>query len=79
MTSRELLLVPWDHIGSIETTRLESGRTGIAVDVKPFENPLIVSVGYSAFGIMAAFGRRGVTEVVELANALRRPPATRIE
>jgi hypothetical protein len=69
--ARELLLVPWDQIGSIDPARLESGRTGIAVDVKPFEDPLIVSVGYSAFGIMAAFGRRGVAEVIESANALR--------
>ena len=72
--SRELLLVPWEHIGSIEPTALESGRVGIAVDVKPFPTPLVVSVGYSAFGIMAAFGRRGVAEVVALANALRPAP-----
>ena len=39
--------------------RLESGRAGVAVDVKPFPTPLVVSVGYSAFGVMAAFGRAG--------------------
>jgi hypothetical protein len=70
--SRELLLMPWADVGTVEATRLEgSGRPGIAVDVKPFPTPLVVSVGYSAFGIMAAFGRRGVAEIVEATNALR--------
>jgi hypothetical protein len=70
--SRELVLMPWADIGTIEETRLEgSGRPGIAVDVKPFPTPLVVSVGYSAYGIMAAYGRHGVAEIVSASNALR--------
>jgi hypothetical protein len=69
--SRELVLMPWDVVGYIQYTRLDNGSDGVAVDVKPFPEPLVVSVGYAASGIMASFSRRGVTEVVATANALR--------
>jgi hypothetical protein len=69
--AHELILVPWEIIGSIDEIKLESGRPGVAVDVKPFPTPLVVAVGYAAFGVMAAFGRRGVDEVVATASALR--------
>jgi hypothetical protein len=69
--SRELVLMPWQVVASIEPIRLENGRPGVAVDVRPFPTPLVVSVGYAAFGILASFGRRGVAEIVETANALR--------
>jgi hypothetical protein len=69
--SRELVLMPWQVVASIEPIDLENGRPGVAVDVRPFPTPLVVSVGYVAFGIMAAFGGRGVAEIVETANALR--------
>ncbi|CAN5125928.1 hypothetical protein BH11ACT3_BH11ACT3_10730 [soil metagenome] len=69
--ARELILVPWQMIGSIEPIELESGRPGVAVDVKPYPTPLVVAVGYAAFGVMAAFGRRGVDEVVATANSVR--------
>jgi hypothetical protein len=69
--SQELLLMPWKDLGAIEVTRLENGRPGVAVDVKPFATPLVVSVGYSAYGILAALDRAGVDEVVEATNAFR--------
>jgi hypothetical protein len=68
---RELLLMPWSEIGGVEQIRLESGRPGVAVDVKPFPTPLVVSVGYAAYGYLGAFESRGVDEVVATANALR--------
>ena len=68
----ELLLVPWEVIGSIDPIRLENGRPGVAVDVKPFPTPLVVSVGYTAFGIMASFGGRGERpRSIAAANSLR--------
>jgi hypothetical protein len=70
--ARELVLMPWADIGSVERVRLEgSGRPGIAVDVQPFPTPLVVSVGYSAFGVMAPYGKQGVDEIVIATNALR--------
>jgi hypothetical protein len=75
--SRELVIMPWSVVGSIETTPLENGGPGVAVDVKPFPEPLVVSVGYAAAGIMSSFNRQNVAEVVKAANALRpdTPPA----
>lgn len=70
-TSRELLLMPWTLIGSIDRTPLEDRRPGIAVDVKPFATPLIVAVGYTAFGVLAPFLRRGVDEVITVTETLR--------
>ena len=69
----ELLLMPWSELGAIEVTDLESGRPGrgIAVDVRPFDTPLIVAIGYAAFGLTASLGRAGVAEVAALANGLR--------
>jgi hypothetical protein len=69
----ELLLMPWSELGAIEVTDLESGGRdrGIAVDVRPFETPLIVAVGYAAFGLTLALDRAGVAEVTALTNALR--------
>jgi hypothetical protein len=69
----ELLLMPWAELGAIEVTDLESGGRGlgIAVDVRPFDTPLIVAVGYAAFGLTSSLGRTGVAEVVALANAQR--------
>lgn len=68
---RELVLMPWGELGTIERTRLESGGPGVAVDVKPFAEPLIVAAGYAAFGVLSSFSRRGVDEVVATVNALR--------
>ncbi|MEO5920031.1 MAG: hypothetical protein ABIQ01_02700 [Pseudolysinimonas sp.] len=70
----ELLLMPWSELGAIEVTDLESGGRGrgIAVDVRPFDTPLIVAIGYSAFGLTATLGREGVAEVAALAEE-RRP------
>ena len=73
-TSRELVLMPWQVVASIDPIDLENGRPGVAVDVQPFPTPLVVSVGYAAFGIMVSFGSRGVAEVVATANALRPTP-----
>lgn len=72
-TPTELLLMPWAELGSIEVTDLESGGTGrgIAVDVRPFDTPLIVAIGYAAFGLTSSLGRDGVAEVAELTNGLR--------
>lgn len=70
-TSHELVLMPWSVVGSIEEIPLENGAPGVAVDVKPFPDPLVVSVGYAASGIMASFSRKNVGEVVKAANALR--------
>jgi hypothetical protein len=69
----ELLLMPWAELGTIEVTDLESGGKGrgIAVDVRPFDTPLIVAIGYAAFGLTGSLGRRGVAEVAALANELR--------
>jgi hypothetical protein len=69
----ELLVMPWDEIGYLERTRLENGAPGVAIDVRPFADPLVVSVGYAAFGVLGSFGRAGVDEVVAAANALRPP------
>jgi hypothetical protein len=70
--SRELVVVPWDVIGYIEPVDLEGDpRNGVAVDVKPFPTPLQVAVGYAAFGVLARFGRRGVTEVIAAAESQR--------
>jgi hypothetical protein len=72
-TPAELLLMPWSELGSIEVTDLESGgkARGIAVDVRPFDTPLIVAIGYAAFGLTGSLGRTGVAEVAALANGLR--------
>ena len=80
-TPTELLLMPWGELGTIEVTDVETGGRGrgVAVDVRPFEIPLVVSVGYSAFGVTASLSRDGVTEVCLLTNdhrVMRRPTAT---
>ncbi len=69
----ELLLMPWTELGSIEVCDLESGDVGrgIAVDVRPFETPLIVAIGYAAFGLTSPLGRDGVAEVAALTNGFR--------
>ena len=69
----ELLLMPWGELGSIEVCDLESGGTarGIAVDVRPFDTPLVVAIGYAAFGLTSALDRAGVAEVTARTNALR--------
>ncbi|MGN6503304.1 MAG: hypothetical protein ACTHKX_10460 [Pseudolysinimonas sp.] len=72
---RELLLMRWDEVGYIERTRLESGGPGVAVDVKPFAEPLVVSAGYAAFGVLSSFSRKGVDEVIATLNALRPSPS----
>ena len=73
--ARELLLIPWEQIGSIERVRLDGDpRYGVAVDVKPVPSPLLVAVGYSAFGVLGPFGRTGLAEVISTANALRPSP-----
>jgi hypothetical protein len=72
--ARELVLIPWEQIGYIERVPLDGDpRFGVAVDVKPFPTPLLVAVGYAAFGILAPFGRTGLAEVISTANALRPP------
>jgi hypothetical protein len=76
--SQELLLIPWTDLGSLEVTRLENGRAGVAVDVKPFATPLLVSVGYSAFGVLTALDRAGVAEVVAASDAFRPYPVERL-
>ena len=68
---RELVLMRWEELGDIERTRLENGGPGVAVDVKPFADPLIVAAGYAAFGVLSSFSRKGVDEVVATVNALR--------
>jgi hypothetical protein len=71
---RELLLMRWEELGYIERTRLENGGPGVAVDVKPFADPLIVAAGYAAFGVLSSFSGKGVDEVVATVNALRPTP-----
>ena len=72
---RELLLMPWDELGAISECRFTSvdGRPGrgISVDVAPYETPLIVTVGFAAFGVQTTFGARGIGEIVAATNALR--------
>ncbi|HEX7834784.1 MAG TPA: hypothetical protein VF479_04865 [Pseudolysinimonas sp.] len=72
-TPTELLLMPWSELGAIEVCDLESGGggRGIAVDVRPFDTPLVVAIGYAAFGLTSALSREGVAEVCRLANGLR--------
>lgn len=67
----ELLLMPWDELGAITVTMLESGGRGIEVDVRPAQSPLVASIGYAAFGFTASLGRGGVAEVAAGTNALR--------
>ena len=72
---RELLLMPWAELDSITATAFTTidGRPGrgIAVDVAPYATPLIVTVGFAAFGVQAAFGSRGIAEIVAASNAQR--------
>lgn len=72
-TPAELLLIPWGELGTIEVTDVETGGRGrgVAVDVRPFATPLVVSVGYSAFGVTASLSRDGVAEVCRLVNDQR--------
>jgi hypothetical protein len=72
-TPTELLLMPWGELGVIEVCDLESGGAarGIAVDVQPFETPLIAAIRYAAFGLTSSLGREGVAEVAARTNALR--------
>ncbi len=69
--SRELIVIPWEIIGDITPIRLENGGDGVAVDVKPYADPLVVAVGYASFGVMSTFSGRGIAEVIATANALR--------
>ena len=39
--------------------------------MRPFETPLIVAIGYAAFGLTSSLGRAGVAEVAALTNGLR--------
>jgi hypothetical protein len=70
---QQLLLMTWSEIGYIEVTDLESGAKdrGVAVLVQPSLEPLIVSIGYAAFGLTASVGTEGVAEIVVKTNALR--------
>lgn len=74
--TQELLLMPWNEIGAIAectfTTMEGRSRRGISVDVAPYETPLIVTVGFAAFGVAAEFGRAGTAEVAATART-RRP------
>lgn len=69
----ELLLMPWADLSSIEVTDLDHGvrGKGIEIDVRPFETPLIASIGYAAFGLTSTLDRAGVAEVVARTNGLR--------
>ncbi len=72
---RELLLMEWSELGEVVATDFVSlegqDKFGIAVDVRPFPTPLIVRVGYSMFGLQAAFDREGTVTVAAAANAKR--------
>jgi hypothetical protein len=65
--------MPWAEVGAIEVIDVEFGGRGrgIAVDVRPFDTPLIVTVGYAAFGLTAPLDRAGAAEVTALTNAIR--------
>ena len=39
--------------------------------MRPFDTPLIVAIGYAAFGLTSSLGRAGVAEVAALTNGLR--------
>lgn len=69
----QLLLIAWDEIGPIEVTDLDSGAKdrGIAVLVRPSNDPLVASIGYAAFGLTASVGREAVAEIAAKTNALR--------
>lgn len=68
----EVLLVPWSEIGTLEATDLENGARGCGISVPiPPGDPLVVSIGYAAYGFTAAVGRASVAEIVERANAQR--------
>lgn len=73
---RELVLMEWSELGEITPaafTSIEGAeRFGVAVDVRPFPTPLLVRVGYSKFGLQAAFDHEGTVAVAETASA-RRP------
>ena len=75
---RELLLMEWSELGRIEPATFVSiqGRQkhGVAVDVTPYPEPLLVTVGHSVLGLEGSFDRRGIRAVVDATNA-RRPLA----
>jgi hypothetical protein len=77
--TRELLLMPWSELGAIVectfTTVEGRSRRGISVDVAPYETPLIVTVGFAAYGVTAEFGRAGTAEVAASTAAMRPAPA----
>lgn len=72
---RELFVMPWSELGSVEVVDFTSieghARFGIAVDVQPFPSPLIVRVGYAMFGLQAAFDRAGTIAVADATRAKR--------
>ena len=72
---RELFLMPWSELGEVKAESFRSlkgqERFGITVDVRPFPTPLLVRVGYSAFGLQAAFDRAGTLAVNEAVGSLR--------
>lgn len=74
---RQLLLMPWDELGAITALEFTTvdGRPGrgISVDVAPYPTPLIVTVGFAAYGVQTTFGRRGIAEIAAATNALRSP------
>jgi hypothetical protein len=70
-TPAEMLLMPWDELGAIEVTDLDSGDRGVEVDVRPAQSPLVAAIGYAAFGLTASLNRAGVAEVAAGTNALR--------
>lgn len=76
-TPKQLLLMPWDELGAIAALEFTTvdGRSsrGISVDVAPYATPLVVTVGFAAFGVQTTFGPRGIAEVVAATNALRPP------
>jgi hypothetical protein len=72
---KEILLMEWREIGEITATPFTNihgrQRFGIAIDVVPFDVPLIVLVGYSRFCVQSHFDPDDTRAVAEATNAVR--------
>jgi hypothetical protein len=72
---KELILIQWSEIGEISAVSFSTlgGRhkVGAALDVRPIPNPLLVTLGYSAFGVEGPVDQDGVFAIVDAINSMR--------
>ncbi len=73
--SRELILIEWSEIGEVTAVSFTSltgrNRIGAAIDVRPIRSPLLVSLGYAAWGVEGSVDHEGVLAIVDSINSRR--------